>query len=152
MAHKFLAAATLQELEFILNGGVMGGNNLNSPEGYVLGLDTKTLIIGVTTVTFSDPTGVGIKLYDSTGGDSIVKEIEDTVAGVSASFRSGRLALEHASGVTVDKDGTANAIFGFSKGSDTVGVVYNFPGGAAPRVVSIGSSPRMDNYFAHLEV
>jgi hypothetical protein len=118
----------------------------------VLGLHNLTLIINTTTVTFSDAGGQGIKLYDGPTGDSIKKEIEDTVAGVTASFRDGRLALEHASGVTVDKDGTANAIFGFGKSADNVGTVYNFPSGAAPRVVSIGSSPRMDNYFAHVEV
>jgi hypothetical protein len=86
MANKFIAAATLRELEFILNGGVVGGKQLANSSGVVLGLHGLTLIINTATVTFSDPTGVGYKLNDAT--KSIKKEIEDATTGVTARAQS----------------------------------------------------------------
>lgn len=151
MANKFIAASTLRELEFILNGGVIGGKQLASPEGVVHGLNGLTLIINTTTVTFTDTTGAGYKLNDAV--KSIKQEIEDAVAGVTVEFlEGGRLGLKHATGVTLDKDGTANALFGFGKTTDIVGTVYAPPDGTAPRVLGTGASPRGDNYYAHCEV
>ena len=151
MAHDFIAAATLNELKHILNGGVIGGKQVSNPEGLVHGLHGLVFKINTFTVTFADAAGVGYKLVDATR--SIKQEIEDVVTGSTVSFIDGRLAIALPAGITVKKTaGTANNAFGFSSATDQVGVVYNFPAGAAPRVLSIGSSPRGDNYFAHVEV
>ena len=150
MAQKFIEVGSLLDLEFILAGGVMGGRDMSNPEGLVHGLHGLTLIIGIQTVTFTDATGAGYPLIGTT--KSIKKAIEDATTGVTATWRGGKLALSHASGVTVDKDGTANAAFGFGKSADKVGVVYGVPSAGAPRVIAVSAGARMDSYFAHVEV
>jgi hypothetical protein len=150
MSQKFIEVGSLQTLELILAGGVLGGKNLSPAAGKVLGLHGLTLIIGIQTVTFSDADGSGYPLVGTT--KSIKKEIEDATTGVTATFSEGRLVLSKAGGVTVDKDGTANAAFGFSKAVDLVGTVYDVPGGTAPRVIAVSAGARMDSYFAHVEL
>lgn len=149
MAHSFIEASSLQTLKMLLNGGVQGGAQLSSSDGKVDGLHNLTLIINTTTVTFSDANGAGLPLV---GTGSIKGVIELAVAGVTVTYDAGRLVLHHATGVTVDKTGTANSRFGFTKVANTVGIVYGMPGDAAPSVVSIGGGVRMDSYFAHVEV
>jgi hypothetical protein len=145
MAQRFIEASTLQSLEFILNGGVVGGVNVVNISGRMMDLHGKTLIVNSVTVTFSDPTGQGLTYQQ------VKLAIEAVVAGTTVSFVDGRLAIRHATGVTVGGLGTANAVFGFPK-VDTVGVVYAPPDGTAPRVLSIGAGAKGDSYYAHLEV
>ena len=145
MAHNFIEAPTLQALKLVINGGVLSGRAVVDGTGKMMGLHGLTLIINTSTVTFSDPTGVGLTYAQ------VKAAIEAAAAGVTVTFSAGRLAFAHASGVTVDKDGTANAIFGFNNSVDTVGKVYAFPAGAAPRVVSVGCGTREDSYFAWVE-
>lgn len=145
MPHNFIEAATLQALKLVLNGGVLSGRAIVDGTGKVQGLHGLTLIINTATVTFSDPTGAGLTYA------AVKAAIEAVATGVTVTFSAGRMVLAHASGVTVDKDGTANAIFGFNNSVDTVGTVYAFPAGSAPRVVSVGCGTREDSYFAWVE-
>lgn len=146
MAHNFIEAPTLQALKLVLNGGVLSGRAVVDGTGKMMGLHGLTLIINTTTVTFSDPTGAGLSYT------AVRAAIEAVATGVTVTFSAGRMVLAHASGVTVDKDGTANTIFGFDKNADTVGTAYAFPAGTAPRVVSIAPGAREDSYFAWVEV
>jgi hypothetical protein len=146
MPHHFIEAPTLQSLKFTLNGGVLGGVKVVNGSGKMMGLHGLTLIIRSTTVTFSDATGVGLTYAQ------VKAAIEAAVAGVTVVFVDGCLGLKHASGVVVDKDGTANAIFGFGKAADITGVVYAFPAGSAPRVLDVSPGARVDSYFAWVEV
>ncbi len=147
MPFRTLNFSDPEAMDLTLNGGVMGGVSVASVSGKVMGLHGLTLIVRTTTVTFSDATGAGLTLAQ-------IKTAVQAVAGVTASWSSGRLMLKHVSGVTVDKDGTANSIFGFdgASGVDTVGVVYAPPSGAAPRVLFIGRTPAGDGYFVTAEV
>lgn len=145
MAQQFIEASTLQGLELIINGGVLGGTKLVGVSGKVQSLHGLTLIVNTVTVTFSDPTGVGLTYQQ------IKTAIEAVVTGAAVRFIDGQLAIEHATGVTVGAAGTANSIFGFPA-ANVVGTVYAPPDGSAPRVLSVGASPRMDSYYAHVEV
>lgn len=148
MALKIVEFNSSVKLELFLNGAVIGGTQLVNSDGRVYGLNGLTLIIGTETVTFTDAAGEGYKLIDSV--KSIKKEIEDATTGVTAGFIDGQLLLQKTGGLTVKKDGTANAVFGFSKLSDVVGVAYAGPGGSAPKCHSIGAD--LDSYTALLEV
>ena len=156
MAHKIVSFGTALKLERFLNGYVTGGKSLTNPEGVMIGLHGLTLIIDVgagnKTVTFSDATGAGLPL--ALGATSIRSQIQNTtgLAALLVSYDEGKIVFGHASNaVTVVGTGTANALFGFSN-DDQAGTVYNPPGGVAPRVLSVGASPRADSYYAHLEI
>jgi hypothetical protein len=145
MAQQFIETVTLEQLAFIINGGVMGGVSVVTVAGKVMDLHNKTLVVSSTTVTFSDPTGQGLTYAQ------IKAAIEGAVASSTVKFIEGHIAVSHASGVTVGGTGTANAKFGFPT-KDVVGVVYNPPDGAAPRVINVGGGARGDSYYAHVEV
>lgn len=134
MAFKVHTFATPNEVEFFLNGGVVGGKSVVGIGGKVLGLHGTTLVFNspAGTVTFSDATGAGLTYQQ------VKAAIEAVHATVTVSFDHGRIRLVDSGGaVSLDKTGTANTIFGFSTGSDTVGVAYAAPGGAAPALVTV---------------
>lgn len=127
----------IAELQHFLNGGIVGAP---FPYDGFYGLVGKTLIFtspSAVTVTFTasvdpnnpDPSKLTLKdLHD---------QIAAAIATVSALGQGGRLALLEfapASGIALDKDGTANVILGFSKTEDTVGKYYAPPdSGVVPR-------------------
>ena len=135
-------------LELFLNGAVVGGKPIANLAGVIRGLDGLTLIIDTDTVTFTDTLDEGYKLIDST--KSIKQEIEDAATGVEVSFVNGIMVLKKTGGLTVSKSGTANAIFGFSKATDVVGVAYAGPSGTAPKCWSIGTDEG-EGFLAFLE-
>jgi len=149
MPHSFIQASNLGELATQLNGGVVGGKSITRSQGKLQGLHGLTLIINTSTVSFSDANGAGIPLL---GTGSIKALIEAAVAGVQVAYSDEKLVLTHASGVTVDKDGTANTLFGFDDSADTVGVLYAALDGAVPRVLNVSAGARMDSFFAYVEV
>jgi hypothetical protein len=146
MPHHFIETPTLQAMKLVLNGGVLSGKSVVDGTGKIRDLNGLTLIIRSTTVTFSDVTGVGLTYAQ------VKAAIEAVVTGATVLWLDGHLALSHASGVTVDSAGTANTIFGFSATVDSVGVVYAFPAGSAPRVLGVEPGARADSYFAWVEV
>ena len=145
MAQRFIETVTLEQLAFVINGGVMGGVPVVTVAGRVMDLHGLTLIVRSITVTFSDPTGQGLTYAQ------VKSAIETLVSGSTVQFFDGHLAISHASGVTVGATGTANAKFGFPK-KNVVGVVYNPPDGSIPRVINVGGGARGDSYYAHVEV
>jgi hypothetical protein len=126
MAYTGRTFDNIEELTDYLNGIVLGKSFLASSKVY--GLNALTLIIndgGVDrTVTFSDPSEQGLS----------PKEILDQIYATHANLGSPNVGFRsygHASppkvslavftaSYTVDKDGTANTILGFSTTVDTV--------------------------------
>ena len=141
----------IEDAEFYLRGGVSGGV-LALQQGVIAGLHGKTLIFTAPeakTVTFSDPTGAGLKVSD------IVTSVHSVLTGLLISFTKVGLRIIEASptyGVHISKTGTANTIFGFSNGSDTIGLACTGPTGAVPRLIEMGAKARLDGYFAVIEV
>jgi hypothetical protein len=145
---KILRFGDTDAAEHTLNGGIVSGKQMS---GKLLGLHGLTLIFGTPagTVTFNDPTGEGLSVGD------IKDQIVAVHATLTVQFYEGSLRIRDtdvSSAVVLDKDGTANAYFGFSKAKDISGTVYNPPDGAAPRLIDFSSSPRMDGFVAVVEV
>lgn len=135
--------------EHFLNGGICGGRQL--PGGKILGLHGLTLIFNTpsATVTFSDPTGVGLSVQD------IATQITTVASTLKVGYYNGYMRIIEISpsgGVVLDSAGTANTIFGFSAAADTTGTVYAPPDGDAPRLVDFESSARMDGFAIVVEV
>lgn len=150
MAHDFIEAPTLRALRAILNGGVMGSNDLTASKNYqrgkLFGLHGLTLLIGSDTVTFSDSTNAGLTLAE------VKAAIEAGASGVVAVFEERRLALLASAAITVGEVGTANPVFGFNTTSDTVGTLFGFFDDAAPRVLEVGAGARADGFYAYVEM
>ena len=124
---------TDQDLYDMLNGAI--NSDVDLEKG--LYLDAKTLIIDVggagnRTVTFAPvlsrkwtPEEVVAKIVaahaDLTGVPKLVRE-PGTRAGMNPTYL--RLVKDNGTVVTVRSTGTANALFGYSTGADTVGVPY----------------------------
>lgn len=127
----------LTELNTFLQGGVIGGNAPPLQNAQLVGGGARLAVFGlhgltleflsptVQTVTFSDPSGLGLSYNE------ILQQIRSAFGGpgvVSPSFFSKRLLLIESFpslGVTLDSSGTANSIFGFSTSNDTSGAVVN---------------------------
>lgn len=112
MSIKFHQANSPQELVDYLNDIVLS-TQLSIP---VMGLHGKTLILDISTITFSDPSGAGLSPAE------IVAQINNVVADAAALRNYGRaqspspqvqLAIVKA-GTTIQPSGTANPILGFS--------------------------------------
>jgi hypothetical protein len=125
MAYTLKQFDTAQEMVDYLNNVVQG----KSVSSKIYGLHGLTLIVtpvgDARTVTFADADNEGLSLGE------IIAQMEDVNAdmvGVAA-FRSYRATIPSAyrltftqAGDVVDKDGTANSIFGFdTTGDSTVG-------------------------------
>lgn len=151
MALKIYEFDTVKDMEFFLRGGVTGGRQVVNQFGRVHGLDGLTLIFVSPsgTVTFSDPTGAGLTFAE------IADQITTAIGTLSVNWLDGSLHLvltSPSAAVTVDKDGTANTVFGFSKKKDHAGQVFNGPAGAVPRLVETNNKSRLDGYYAIVEV
>lgn len=151
MALKIFEFDTAKEMEFFFQGGVRGGRQVTNQSGRVFGLHGKTLILTspAATVTFSDATGAGLSF------DAIADQIRTAAPTVSTFWRDGTMHLQlttPTAAVTVDKDGTANAVFGFSSAKDHAGLYVNGPAGVVPHIVETGTKPRFDGYYAVVEV
>jgi len=137
-----------------LNGGITGGKKVTSQFGRVLGLHGKTLVFNTPsgTVTFDDPTGVGLTALE------IQTQIQDVVAlaGLTAQVYSGYLRVIEtipSAGVVLDATGTANVDFGFSSAADAMGVVYGaWDAASPPRVLQVFPNPQLDGITALVEV
>jgi hypothetical protein len=143
----------LDRSEIFLNGGLFGGYLKNG----VYGLDGKTLILDSPqvanptpppptlpqTMTFSAPAGF-LSFQD------IITQITAGFTGVHAKGKRGELVIIEdtpTDGITVDKDGTANSLLGFSSYANTVGTVYAAPSGAAPKLVKMGLTALSDGSY-----
>lgn len=141
----------LKDMEVFLQGGITGGRRVVDGSGRIQGLHGLTLIFlaPACTVTFSDPTGEGLKLSD------IQDQISAVSAVIQASWRDQFLTLMRTpatANVSLDKDGTANAVFGFSSNKDTTGTYFNGPTGSAPKFLETNNKTRLDGYYVVVEV
>ena len=139
----------IDELNTFLRGGIIGGLDIR---GGVYGLHGQTLVftspVAVPppppelTVTFATtPVGSQVSLTSK----EIVAQINAVpeLAGLASTDREGRLVIEDPAGlisIELDGTGTANALLGFSA-SGQEGLVYAPPGGVAPKVTDITTSP-----------
>lgn len=149
MPFKTLNFPTTELMTAALNGSVVGGKEIVLSGGKVRGLHLLTLIIAAEVVTFADASDAGLPLV---GVVSVKAQIEAATTGVTVSYDRGRIVLSKATGILVKATGTTNLLFGFPNNVDVAGTVYDVPGGAVPRIIAIGSSPRMDSYFVTVEV
>jgi len=120
-----------------LNGGIVSGVDLTARPSSLY-LHNKTLIFlapNANTVTFNSG-GAQVPLTIA----QVLAQIEAQTTGVDAHVHEGHIALHETTvsgGVTISKDGTANALLGFGDQVNEVGVVYNAPSGTAPRFIQI---------------
>lgn len=147
MALKILRFASTNEAEFTLNGGIASGASIG---GRIMGLHGKTLIFiePAGTVTFSDATGVGLSPSE------VQTQVQAVHAGLKVQFVDRYMRIIEdvpATGVCLDKDGTANSIFGFSTSADTIGVRYGSLSGGPPLLVSLQETATRDGYLAVVE-
>ena len=149
MALRAIELQTADEIQLFLVGGVAGGKSLSNQTGRIQNLHGKTLIIGSSTITFDESAGSA-----GQGGGLTVKEICQQISAVVTTMTpgliGGRLSIREttpSSGVTVDKDGTANPLLGFSSSKDSVGIVINAPGVGAPEFVGITTKFAADGYL-----
>lgn len=131
----------LDKVNFFYAGAVICGANFKSGETYAHGLTLKFKVPAVATVTFaSTPPGTQIPIPMS----SIITQITAVVPALAPRiFQVGDVHLlvlveaTPTNGVTVDKTGTVNQLFGLSTAIDTVGKYINAPGGGVPELVSL---------------
>lgn len=140
----------LFELETILNGGLVigkveGAQTGGTPAGLGPGIDGlvgKTLKFtspSSVTVTFGTSEGTGGSAEPGVGTNpnkyvllfkDIKKQIEAAINTVKVTNRNGRIVLIEAtpaSGVALDKTGTANVLLGVGTDANTVGKLYAPP-------------------------
>ena len=131
----------VRDTNLFFKGAVIGGANHVSGELYAHGLTLITTLPSIVTVTFvASPasTQVPIPMAD------IISQIK-TQAPLLAPYliydgnvhKLAFIEATPANGTGIDKDGTANDLFGFSSTVDTEGTFYDVPGGSAPRLVDI---------------
>jgi hypothetical protein len=155
MALRIREFSDLFAAEFYLRGGIRGGRQVVNASGVVQNLHGKTLIFNVPsgTVTFDETAGAaglggGLTLQE------ITAQIQAVHAGLQVSLRDKILNIIEATptnGVDLDKDGTANTLFGFSGASDNVGDVISAPGGTAPTLVGIWGKTNNDGYMVIID-
>jgi len=132
--------ATLLMVNIFYRGGVLCGANFKSGSVFAHGLTLKTKLPNIKTVTFAaTPPSTQVPI---TMADIIAQIIAvDATLAPRMVFAGDvhSLLIEEVtpSGVTIDKTGTVNALFGLDGSSDTVGTVINPPGGGAPELVDI---------------
>jgi len=136
MALHIKKVSGLEELEIFLRGGVVG----STPITGVYGLNGKTLITSKPnskTLTFETPNESS---QDMLTLAEIIRQINEGLDEnvVTAKALKGAIVLMEATpstGVTVDADGTANALLGLDSTNDTVGKVHTPLGGTKPNLV-----------------
>jgi hypothetical protein len=143
------------DTELFLRGGIRGGKKVVNASGLVQNLHSKTLIFNTpsATVTFDESAGVA-----GIGGgltcQEIAAQIVAVASGLSIGFRDGTLSIVETSpsaGVALDAAGTANAPFGFSGATDSVGVVIAVKGGTAPTLEALVPKANNDGYVAVID-
>jgi hypothetical protein len=132
--------ATLLKVNIFYRGGVLCGANFRSGSVFAHGLTLKTKLPNIKTITFAatpPSTQVAIPMVD------IIAQIVAVDAALAprmvyvGDVHSLLIEEVSPSGVTIDKTGTVNSLFGLDGSSDTVGTVINPPGGGAPELVDI---------------
>lgn len=151
MALKTYEFDNVKDMERFLQGWISGGKNVVNGSGRIMGLHNKTLIFTTPagTVTFSDASGDGLTLKE------VSDQITAAIASLSVSWKDGWISIhktDMSDGVTLSKNGTANTAFGFSTAKDNVGLIYNGPTGATPRLVESNVKARRDGYYVIVEV
>lgn len=129
----------LDNVNFLFKGAVTAGRKYqNMAEGlYLHGLTLIFTSPVVETVTFvASPAGTQVPIPLTT----VLAQIKAQTTGVNAQMKEGQIVLVEAtpaSGVGVNKTGTANAALGLDTTAVTAGIVYNVPGGGAPELIDI---------------
>ena len=139
--HRF---ETSDDVEHFLNGGIVGGKEVVQA-GRLLGLHGLTLVFNTPsgTVTFDDPTGVGLTLAD------VKAQVQADVSTIKVTFKSYKIRFIQATPtapVVLDATGTANSMFGFSDAVDATGIVFAPVGGTPPCVMSTEQNPNQDGW------
>ena len=141
--------AGMEKVNFFWAGAVICGANFRSGQVYAHGLTLKTKLPNVKTVTFAaTPPSAQLPIPMA---DIIAQIVAVDAALAPKMFRQGdvsSLVIIEASpsaGVTIDKTGTVNTLFGLDDSEDTVGTYINPPGGGAPQLVDI--HPLEDNTY-----
>lgn len=153
MALQLRKHSNIELVDLYLKGGIIGGSAITqiAAEGLTqvsasvtaqsaLYLHGKTLHFNTPaiTVTFvASPANINAPITLRTAMAQILSQ---TTNVVKPQLIQGRMALVNATAaaiISLNKDGTANALFGFPADADTVGTKYAAPGGAAPALVSI---------------
>jgi hypothetical protein len=129
----------LPKVNLFYAGAVICGANLKDDKIYVHGLTLKFKSPAVATVTFAaTPASPQVPLTRAQVIAQIkaaVPALEPKIMQVGDVFALVLVEATPASGVTVDKTGTANQKLGLSTAADTVGKFINPPGGATPYLV-----------------
>lgn len=135
MALNFRKFNTVDEVSTFLKGHLIGGVDVKGRQLFVHGL-TLIFTTPSATVTFAATVA---SAQNPLTLQQVKTQIEAQAAGVTAKFNRGRLELFATTpgAIGLDKDGTANAIFGFTSAADMAAAPYNVPGGAAPALVQI---------------
>lgn len=146
--HKF---GNVRDLELFVQGGIRSSKKVVSLDGKIQGLHGLTLVfnIPVVTVTFADATAVGL-----TYAEILAQILSDTASAITGKFIEGALQIldtDLSGAIDLDMTGTANLIFGFRADVDTVGTLFNPPGGSAPRVLFMGGNSQGDGYHLMTE-
>jgi hypothetical protein len=140
------------EANIVFNGGLVSGQSITAQGGRVYGLHNRTLTITAaggapTTCTFDESSSVtGLTLSD------ILAQLNAS-GFLARLLPDGRITFPSITGValTLDKDGTANALLGFDSAADIVGTVYGAPTDTAPRICQIVPAFSGDGFVALVE-
>ena len=165
MALQLRKYSNLKLVELILQGGIIGGADIvreasktatlvgSSPQVTAqsgLFLHGKTLVFNApsATVTFAaTPANVQVPMTLPT---AIAQIHTQTSNAVKVQLIDGKLAIvdsDASAAVDLDETGTANSIFGFDSTGDTVGTLYNAPGGGAPELVEVMNTLNENTYL-----
>jgi hypothetical protein len=133
--------AGIEKVNLFYKGAVICGTNFSSGQTFAHGLTLKTKSPNIKTVTFAAvPASPQVPISMA---DIIAQIIAVDAALAPYVWRQGNvssLVIVEAvpgSGVTIDKLGTVNSLFGLDGSNDTVGTYINAPGGGAPELVDI---------------
>lgn len=137
MALNFRKYSSMDEAALFLKGHIIGGVDLLRTPGslYLHGLTLVFNTPGATVTFAASPAAAQNPLTVQ----QVITQIEAQAAGVTAKLYKGCLELYMATpgAISLDSLGTANALLGFSRDSDSANAPYNVPGGAAPALVQI---------------
>jgi len=160
---KTIHRANLIDLQNLFNGGIAGGRKVIGAGGKAIGLHGRTLTFNdpliplnlLGTVTFDDPSGVGLSSAE------IITQLQTSGAPgptpldiYQPSFHDGTMRLIEitpTNGILLKGTGTANAIFGFGN-TDILSQIYNPYDGAVPRLINLLPGAQMDSYYATVEL
>jgi hypothetical protein len=134
MTVRIKTMSGLAEANAFLAGGIIGGKGLS---GKTYGLHGLTLVFtspAAATVTFATP---GASAQEGLTLAEIVTQINAVIAGL-AKVHDSRIHLQGSASVIFTGASTAAAMLGLP--SAFVGVLYNPPDGAAPRILDMDAA------------